>query len=157
MINVKELSKSFGRNRVLRSVDLMVGSGECVAIFGPNGAGKSTLLQILAGAMKPTAGKIQIGGIDTAEDPISTRRSIGFVSHLPLLYSELTAHENLTFYGHMYDVPDLSDRIKEILSGPVFTPRLHKFEVSAGRNREISRRIAVICCTSIGVGKPHVA
>jgi heme exporter protein A len=125
MIDVKGLSKSFGRNRVLRSIDLMVKTGECVAIFGPNGAGKSTLLQILAGAMKPTAGKVRIGGIDTAEDPISTRRSIGFVSHLPLLYSELSALENLTFYGHMYDVPDLSDRIKEILSQVGLSFRAH--------------------------------
>ena len=115
MIEAKGLSKSFGRKRVLQDIDLKEGSGEFVTIFGPNGAGKSTLLQILAGIMKSNSGQIWIQGIHMMKDPVAARRNLGFISHQPLLYSELTAVENLTFFGRMFDVPNLAQRIDEII------------------------------------------
>ena len=125
MIQVKNLGKAFGRNTVLRNVDLQVEDGEFVTIFGPNGAGKSTLLHILAGIMKPSEGRIRINGTDVAKDPVTTRRAIGLVSHLSFLYHDLTATENLTFYGQMYDVPELSRRIGDLLQRVGLALRAH--------------------------------
>lgn len=125
MIEAKGLAKSFGNKRVLQEIDLTVDSGEFVTVFGPNGAGKSTLVHILAGIMRPTAGRIWIEGIDTKEDPVKARRNIGLVSHQPFLYHELTAVENLTFYGRMFDVSHLARRIDEILQQVGLELRAH--------------------------------
>jgi heme exporter protein A len=115
MIQVRGLTKSFGRTAVLRGLDLDVGEGECLALVGPNGAGKTTLLRILAALSKPTAGTVQVAGIDLQEGAIPARRQIGFLSHEPLLYGDLSAEENLRFYGQMYDVPNLSERVSFML------------------------------------------
>ena len=115
MIEVKGLKKSFGNKRILHEIDLKADSGECVTVFGPNGAGKSTLVHILAGIMRPTEGHIWIEGYNIKENPDCARRSIGLVSHRPLVYGELTPVENLTFYGRMFEIPDVTRRIDEIL------------------------------------------
>ncbi len=115
MIEISRLNKSFGSKRVIQDVDLTVPGGESLAIFGPNGAGKSTLIGILAGLIRPTSGEIRIDGTDMGDDPTRIRGRIGLVSHQSLLYHELTARENLTFYGRMFDVPDLSRTIPDIL------------------------------------------
>jgi heme exporter protein A len=115
MIRIRGLEKSFGSHRVLRGIDLDVAQGDCLALIGPNGAGKTTLLRILATLSRPNAGSIQLDGIDLNADAQASRRRIGFLSHQPLLYSDLTAEENLRFYGQMYDVPDRGKRISEML------------------------------------------
>ena len=115
-IDVRGLTKSYGDSEALRHVDLQVGWGEFLAIFGPNGAGKTTLLKILATLVKPTSGDARVSGFDLKRDPGEVRRRIGVVSHQTLLYDDLTARENLRFYGKMYSVPHLSERIQQLLS-----------------------------------------
>jgi heme exporter protein A len=115
MIQVRGLVKSFGSTVALRGVDLDVADGEFLTVVGPNGAGKTTLIRVLATLNRPTSGEVRIGGLDPARDEVAIRRQLGMVSHQPLLYGDLSAVENLAFYGRMYDVPDLSRRIKELL------------------------------------------
>ena len=115
MIQVRGLVKSFGGHAVLRGLDLDVDKGECLALVGPNGAGKTTLLRILAALSKPTAGTVHVAGADLKEGAILVRRQIGFLSHEPLLYGDLSAEENLRFYGQMYDVASLRERISLML------------------------------------------
>ena len=115
MIAVRGLAKSFGTHAALRGIDLDVAEGECMAMVGPNGAGKTTLLRILATLSKPTVGSVRIAGIDAAEGARDVRRQVGFLSHQPLLYEDLSGEENLSFYGRMYDVPDLKGRITHML------------------------------------------
>lgn len=115
MIRVRGLVKSFGRHSVLRGLDLDVGKGESLALVGPNGAGKTTLLRVLAGLSKPTAGRVHVAGTDLAEGATAVRRQIGFLSHEPLLYGDLSAEENLSFYGRMYAVANLRERISFML------------------------------------------
>ncbi len=105
------VTKRFGHRLVLKGINLSVAEGERVAIFGPNGAGKSTLLRILATVSAPTTGRVLLAGIDPEQDPLEARRRIGVISHNPYLYGDLTARENLRFYGRMYEVPDLANRI----------------------------------------------
>jgi heme exporter protein A len=114
-IEAQNLTKVFGQHRALRGVDLQLHRGESLTIIGPNGAGKTTLLRCLAGLSKPSGGTVLLSGRDLAESPVEARRAIGFVGDETLLYASLTATENLLFYGRMYDVADLRQRVEETL------------------------------------------
>ncbi len=115
MIEINSLGKSFGHRPVLRGVDLSVAKGEFVTLFGPNGAGKTTLLRIVATLMRPTVGRVQVGGFDLASHAHIIRSALGVVSHQTLLYNDLTAEENLRFYARMYAVPESGPRIDAVL------------------------------------------
>ena len=115
MIIANALTKQFGPFRALRGVDLDIRPGEFVTIVGPNGAGKTTLLRILATLSRPTDGHVSIAGHALPKGADEARRQIGLLSHQPLLYGDLTAEENLRFFGRMYDVPQLEARIVEQL------------------------------------------
>ena len=115
MISVPGLVKSFGEHSVLQGIDLELGNGECLALVGPNGAGKTTLFRILATLSTPTMGSVCIAGIDLADGATAIRRSIGFLSHQPLVYDGLSSEENRGFYGRMYDVANLNERIPLLL------------------------------------------
>jgi heme exporter protein A len=115
MITVKKLVKRFGLKPVLRGVDFEVQPGEFVALLGPNGAGKTTFLRILASLSRPTLGEVSIAGYQLPSQASQVRARLGVVSHLPLLYGDLTAEENLRFYGRMYGLTDLEQRISEVL------------------------------------------
>lgn len=115
MIEVFKLVKRFGLKAVLRGLDFHVEPGEFVALLGPNGAGKTTFLRILASLSRPSLGEVRIAGYRLPDQASAVRRRLGVVSHLPLLYGDLTAEENLRFYGRMYAVPGLDERIDEVL------------------------------------------
>jgi heme exporter protein A len=83
--------------------------------LGPNGAGKTTFLRILASLSSPTLGLVRIAGQELPRQAAGVRRRLGVVSHLPLLYGDLTAQENLLFFGRMYDLKDIDRRIGEVL------------------------------------------
>lgn len=115
MIQVTHLTKRFGPKIVLKNLDFKVEQGEFVAILGPNGAGKTTFLRILSSLSRQTFGEVQIAGFSLPHQAAAVRRKLGVVSHLPLLYGDLNAEENLSFYGRMYGVRALSQRIGEVL------------------------------------------
>jgi heme exporter protein A len=115
MIHVKGLVKSFGPTMALRGVNLSVSEDQFVTVVGPNGAGKTTMLRILATLSRPTQGVVQIGGRELPQGAAEVRRHIGLVSHQTLLYGDLSAEENLRFYGRMYNVSDLDARIIQVL------------------------------------------
>ncbi len=115
IIEVKNLVKRFGHKQVLRKLDFSVQEGEFVALLGSNGAGKTTLLRILSSLSKPNYGQITIGGYSLPGQAAQVRRRLGVVSHLPLLYGDLNAEENLRFYGNLYGLNNFQPRIEEIL------------------------------------------
>lgn len=115
IIEVRGLVKRFGPKIILRQMDFTVEQGEFVALLGPNGAGKTTFLRILSSLSRPTMGNVKIGGYLLPHHAAAVRRRLGVVSHQPLLYGDLTAEENLRFYGRMYAVDGLEDRISEVL------------------------------------------
>lgn len=115
MITVKKLVKRFGLKTVLRGVDFEVQPGEFVALLGPNGAGKTTFLRILASLSRPSLGDVTIAGFKLPHEAAQVRARLGVVSHLPLLYGDLSAEENLRFYARMYGITRYELRITEVL------------------------------------------
>jgi len=125
MIEVHDLVKSFGDKVALGGVDLDVAEGEFLTLMGPNGAGKTTLVRILATLTRPTGGSVRVAGYDLARQGAEARRRIGLASHQTLLYGDLSAEENLRFYGRMYEVPDLEERITALLQRVGLEHRRH--------------------------------
>ena len=115
MISVRKLVKRFGMKTVLRGLDFTVQPGEFVAILGPNGAGKTTFLRILASLSRPSLGEVSVDGYRLPNQAAAVRARLGVVSHLPLLYGDLTAEENLRFFGRMYGVSNIDRRITGVL------------------------------------------
>jgi heme exporter protein A len=107
------LSQRFGSELALDSIDLVVDSGEHLAVLGENGAGKTTLLRILATAARPTAGTLELFGVDAWKERRRVRARVGFVSHAIGLYPALSAAENLEFFRTLHGAP--SARVREIL------------------------------------------
>jgi heme exporter protein A len=116
VIEVKRLTRRFGLRTVLNGLELTVQAGEFVALLGPNGAGKTTLLRILASLTRPTMGRVALAGYELPRQAAEARQCLGFVSHLPLLYGNLSAEQNLWFYGQLYGVQDYRRRASEVLS-----------------------------------------
>ncbi len=116
MIQVRGLVKRFGYTVVLRGVSFDVPAGQTVVLLGPNGAGKTTLLRILATLLKPSAGQVFVGGHDSIHHPEEVRHLLGYVSHQPLLYPDLSARENLRFYARLYGMENPDERIDEMLA-----------------------------------------
>ena len=115
LLSVRRLSKRFGSFWALREIDIDIRDGEVVTLFGPNGAGKTTLMRIVAGLSKATGGEIRLGGMVSRTNDIAARRVLGFVSHQPLLYPDLTAQENLIFFARLYDLPQAAIRAADLL------------------------------------------
>jgi heme ABC exporter ATP-binding subunit CcmA len=141
MIQVEGLVKCFGLSYALRGVDLDVAEGEFLTVVGPNAAGKTTLLRIMATLLKPSSGLVRICGWDSASADTEIRRQIGFVSHQPLIYSNLSVGENLLFYGRIYDVDRLQERVDALLHLVGLESRRHSL---AGRlSRGMQQRLSV--------------
>jgi heme ABC exporter ATP-binding subunit CcmA len=94
-----QVSKLFGAFAALRQVSVELESGRCYVLVGENGAGKSTLLRILAGLLRPSFGSVAVFG---GQQPQQARARIGYMSHAPMLYDELTAQENLCYFASLY-------------------------------------------------------
>jgi heme ABC exporter ATP-binding subunit CcmA len=94
-----EVSKLFGSFAALRQVTAAFEAGRCYVLVGENGAGKSTLLRILAGLLRPSQGAVRVFD---GEEPQAARARIGYMSHAPMLYDELTAKENLKYFRNLY-------------------------------------------------------
>ena len=107
------LTHWFGRELALEGVDLVIDTGEHMAVLGDNGAGKTTLLRILATALRPTSGLLQIAGLNAFRERRRLRHYLGYVAHAPGLYPALTAAENLEFFCDLHDVS--RSRVDEVL------------------------------------------
>ncbi len=145
-VDAQGLSKRYGAQTALDSVDVAVRPHERLAILGPNGAGKSTLIAVLSTALRGNAGTLRIMGWDTAAAPNEARRRIGVVAHRTYLYEELTAHENLLFYGRLYSVPNLTEHVERLLKLVDMFPRRHDRvgDLSRGMQQRVALARALV-------------
>lgn len=116
VIQATGLVREYGPVVAVDGVDLSLGEGEFLTIFGPNGAGKTSLLGMLGGGLRPTRGTVSVRGepIDYSDE--LWRHRVGSLSHRGYLYAHLTAEENLRFYGKLFGLRDLDERIPERLA-----------------------------------------
>jgi heme ABC exporter ATP-binding subunit CcmA len=99
VVDLESVSKIYGMFVALRKVSLNLEQGRCYVLLGENGAGKSTLLRVIAGLLRPTYGSIRVFGTEKPED---ARERIGYMSHAPMLYDELSGSENLRYFASLY-------------------------------------------------------
>ncbi len=117
MIRLEGLTKRYGKFTAVNNIDLHVPRGELFGFLGPNGAGKTTTLRMIAGIMRPTAGRIWLGGDDVVAEPMSAKTRLGFIPDRPFIYEKLTGAEFLRFVAGLYrqDGDIVEKRIDELL------------------------------------------
>jgi len=113
VVQAEGLVRDYGPVVAVDGIDFTLGPGEFLTIFGPNGAGKSSLLGMLSGSLQPTRGVVRVLGTPLDHGVTEWRRHIGVLSHQGFLYAQLTAEENLRFYGMLFGLSDLDARIHE--------------------------------------------
>lgn len=117
MIETVKLSKTFKDKKAVDEIDIFIGKGESVGLLGPNGAGKSTTISMISTLIKPTSGDVRLNGRSIIKDPSEIRKILGVVPQEIALYEELSAYENLRFFGKIYQLKGdvLESRIQEVL------------------------------------------
>jgi ABC-2 type transport system ATP-binding protein len=117
MIAVENLVKRYGGFTAVDGVSLSVAPGQIHGFLGPNGAGKTTSIRMIAGLLKPTAGRIIVNGHDLEHEPEAAKAALGFIPDRPFIYEKLTAGEFLRFHAGLYGMPEreIDVRIKEML------------------------------------------
>ena len=117
MIQLEQLTKKYGTFTAVDALDLHVPAGQLFGFLGPNGAGKTTTLRMIAGILRPTAGRIRIGGIDVVQQPNEAKARLGFIPDRPFIYEKLTGMEFLRFVAGLYGQqgPAVEHRGRELL------------------------------------------
>jgi ABC-2 type transport system ATP-binding protein len=143
IIQLQNLSRSFGSNCAINNVSFTVEEGEVFGMLGPNGSGKTTLVRLLNGVLAPTSGKALLFGRDVTADGAYIRARTGVLTETPSLYERFTAKKNLTFFGRFYGIPDteITGRINKILSLLNLADRAD--EPVGGFSRGMKQRLAI--------------
>jgi len=117
VIRVEGLTRNFGAIRAVDGVGFEARDGRITGLLGPNGAGKSTTLRILYSVLRPEAGTATVDGIDVLRDPLATRRAIGVLPHSAGIYPQLTARENIAYFGRLHGLSGdaLERRVDELV------------------------------------------
>jgi ABC-2 type transport system ATP-binding protein len=147
-IEVKNLKKSFGNLQAVQDATFKADSGEVLSLLGPNGAGKSTTISMLSGLLAPTGGDASIMGHSVVREPEAAKRSLGVVPQDIALYPDLSARENLVFWGKMYGLRGaiLKQRVDEVLEiiGLVDRQKDHVDKFSGGMKRRVNIGAALL-------------
>jgi ABC-2 type transport system ATP-binding protein len=146
MIRIESLFKSYGSALAVDGLSLAVPAGEILGLVGPNGAGKTTTLRCLAGILPPTSGRIEIGGLDLAAEPVEARRRLAFVPDEPRLFDNLTVMDHLRLVGRLYGVTDAPERATELLARFELADRRDAFpsELSRGMKQKLMIAAALL-------------
>ncbi len=118
MIKVENLKKSFGKIEAVKDISFTVEPGEIVGLLGPNGAGKTSCMRIISGLVKPSSGKVSVGGTDVVEHAQEVQSKLGVMPDGGGLYGRLSARENIAYFGrlHKLDSQTLTRRIDELIN-----------------------------------------
>ncbi|HEX6880409.1 MAG TPA: ABC transporter ATP-binding protein, partial [Terriglobales bacterium] len=147
-ISTAQLTRTFGELVAVDSVDLQVSPGQFFGFLGPNGAGKSTMIKMLTGLLAPSAGRIEILGVDLEREPVEVKRQIGVVPEGMMLFGRLTGSEYLNFVGRMYGLDRMTAaaRTAELLEFMQLAdePRKLVTDYSHGMQKKLAMAAAVI-------------
>jgi len=117
VIEIHNLTKNFGEYKAVDALNLKISPGEIFGFLGPNGAGKTTTVKILSGIMKPTSGRVLVGGFDVVKEPLEAKKVLAYIPDEPFVYPKLTGFEFLRFIGDIYSIPyeEQKKRIPELM------------------------------------------
>ena len=148
VLEVENLSRSFGDNLALDGLSFSVEEGEIFGLVGPDGSGKTTCLRLLCGLLEPSGGKAMVLGRDVAREPEAVKEQIGYMAQPAGLYPDLTVNENIEFYAELYHVPlkmykERMARLLEFSGLAPFTGRLFR-DLSGGMKQKVGLTCALI-------------
>ncbi len=143
-IEVSNVRKSFKNFNALNDITFQIKCGEKYSLLGPNGAGKSTTLKILAGLLKPDSGYAKIGGLDPVS--VDAKKYLGYLPEDAYPYPNLTVLSNLQYIGAIREVPDLSNRIEDLINGLDLREYVNNrvMTLSRGNRQKVSVALAII-------------
>ena len=148
MIEIQGLTKDFGKQRVLRDVDLSVEAGECYGLLGPNGAGKTTLLNLICGLLRPTSGSLRIGGREPASGSADFAGGLGLAPQELAFFSGLTGRENLEFFARINGIARASahEQAETLLAMVGLIPDAHRRTgiYSQGMKQRLNIAVALV-------------
>jgi ABC-2 type transport system ATP-binding protein len=147
-LNVDNVSKHYGDTRALNGISLSVMPGELFGLLGPNGAGKTTLMSILAGLIAPNGGRVSLNGSELRPNDLNWRPLVGIGTQDLSIYPELTARENLQFFGKLYGLSgaELNRRVEHVLESVALADRSHQRvgTFSGGMKRRLNLAAAIV-------------
>lgn len=147
MLQVENISKSYGTQKVLDGLNFSVQNAQVVGLLGPNGAGKSTLMKIICCCLPADSGRVSVCGLDTVKDSLQVRRKIGYLSEHNPLYTEMYVREYLDFVGGIYmDAKTVAKRREEVISQTGLGREAHKKagQLSKGYRQRLGLAAALI-------------
>ena len=148
LLEVSQLKKTFGHFVAVEDVSFAVSAGEIFGLLGPNGAGKSTTMNMIAGLLAPSGGTIRLDGADLDPENRELRRALGVVPQDLAIYPDLTARENLNFFGRLYGIRGrtLKSRVAEALARTGLAARANDraMNFSGGMKRRLNFGIALL-------------
>ena len=143
MIEVSEFTKRYGDFTAVSELSFTVRPGEVMGLVGPNGAGKTTTLRCAAGIIPPTLGRIDIGGIDLAADPVGAKRRLAFFPDEPRLFDYLTVRQHLAFVARIYGVTNHEPRAEALLAELELADKAD--ELPGALSRGMKQKLAIAC------------
>lgn len=148
MIRLENVTKRFGDTIAVDNLTLEVKEGECFAFLGPNGAGKTTTIKLITGLLKPTDGRIYVGGYRLDSDYIKAKRLISYIPDIPYLYDKLTGYEFLEFTARLFSVPHEEVERKIVELTGLFNIAGYQYQLIQDYSHGIRQRL-VICAALI--------
>ena len=145
-IKIEELVKSYQQVKALNRINLRIEKGKIFGLLGPNGSGKTTLIRTIIGSLIPDSGKIEIIGLNPVKDKMQLRKHLGYMPQLSAVYEELSAFDNIYFFGSLHKVENLSKKVEEILAFTELTDRAKDpvNTYSGGMKKRVSLACALI-------------
>ncbi|TQI72833.1 ABC-2 type transport system ATP-binding protein [Bosea sp. AK1] len=143
-IDVRGMTKRFGKRTVVDDVDLAVATGEIVGFLGPNGSGKTTTIRMICGLLRPDAGEGTVLGLDVRTQSAAIKRQVGYMTQRFSFYEDLTIAENLTFVARLYELDPVDEAVAKTLDGLGLTSR--RDQLAGTLSGGWKQRLALAAC-----------
>ena len=146
LIHVDQFTKSYSGHVAVSDMSFSVQAGQVLGVIGPNGAGKTTTMRAVSALIAPTAGTLQVAGIDVVADPIAVKRQLAYIPDEPQLFPQLTVNEHLAFSAAAYGVENAEEKASALLQDFELTDKRHT--AAKDLSRGMKQKLA-ICCSCL--------
>ena len=145
-IQVNQLVKIYGEQKVVNDISFHIGKGEIVGFLGPNGAGKSTTMKMITGYLKPDGGSAKVCDIDVAQNPIEAKRKIGYLPEANPLYYDMYVREYLQFIAGIHSIKNIKEKVNRVieLTGLTLESKKKTGQLSKGYKQRVGLAAALI-------------